>query len=298
MRSFCATTSLALMLGITAYVGLPITAAADANGTVSGGTDIGGQMGKTEPGTGTQATNGSGAQPAQKEPKDFTLTLGLGAGVAPDYEGSNDYRFVPIPMIEASWKDRLFLSNTSLSLAVISTSYLKAGPMVTYAFGRDRKDNHALRKLGNVGDSVEIGGFIDLTLDQWRLGAKLTQDVANGHGGAVGELSLAYALPLGDRFTLTAGSSLTWASKSYMESFFGISSRQSARSGLSKFNADAGFKNINFSLLGTYNFSEHWNLNMIASYSRLLGDAADSPIVKDKGSANQFMTGVGLSYTF
>ena len=35
-----------------------------------------------------------------------------------------------------------------------------------------------------------------------------------------------------------------------------------------------------------------------ASYSRLVSDAADSPIVKSFGSENQFTVGVSLSYSF
>jgi outer membrane scaffolding protein for murein synthesis (MipA/OmpV family) len=316
MRFFRATTSLAFLLGVAAYFGATSSAAADrftANGATSNGTGIGGEINDARPGsetpavptmpgetaaTDTRTDKPKDVTPKDVTPKDFTLTLGLGAGVAPDYEGSNDYRAVPIPMFEASWKERVFISNTTLSLAAISTPYLKAGPILTYAFGRSRKDNHALKGLGSVDDSVELGGFIRFTMDHWQVGAKLAQDVADGHDGAIGQIDVAYSLPLGERFTLTFGNALTWASKNYMQSFFGVSSHQAAKSGLSQFNADAGLKNLDFTVTGTYAFSEHWNLNMIAVYSRLLGDAADSPIVKDKGSPNQFMTGVGLSYSF
>ena len=33
-------------------------------------------------------------------------------------------------------------------------------------------------------------------------------------------------------------------------------------------------------------------------YSRLLGDAADSPIVSDRGSRNQLYYGIGISRAF
>jgi outer membrane scaffolding protein for murein synthesis (MipA/OmpV family) len=39
-------------------------------------------------------------------------------------------------------------------------------------------------------------------------------------------------------------------------------------------------------------------LTGLAAYSRLLGDAEDSPIVDDRGSANQLLGGVLLNYTF
>ena len=36
----------------------------------------------------------------------------------------------------------------------------------------------------------------------------------------------------------------------------------------------------------------------IGSYSRLVGDIADSPIVDNRGSASQWQAAIGLAYTF
>ena len=45
-------------------------------------------------------------------------------------------------------------------------------------------------------------------------------------------------------------------------------------------------------------FAEHWGLLVRARYARLLGNAADSPIVKDGGSADQFFIGAGIFYRY
>ena len=34
------------------------------------------------------------------------------------------------------------------------------------------------------------------------------------------------------------------------------------------------------------------------NYTRLINDAADSPIVDNRGSANQFFTGASINYSF
>jgi outer membrane scaffolding protein for murein synthesis (MipA/OmpV family) len=36
----------------------------------------------------------------------------------------------------------------------------------------------------------------------------------------------------------------------------------------------------------------------VSGYSRLLGDAADTPYTAERGSANQFIAGLGVGYTF
>ncbi|WP_370177858.1 MipA/OmpV family protein [Alteriqipengyuania sp.] len=36
----------------------------------------------------------------------------------------------------------------------------------------------------------------------------------------------------------------------------------------------------------------------VGGYSRMIGDAADSPFVAQRGSADQWLAGAGLGYTF
>ena len=48
----------------------------------------------------------------------------------------------------------------------------------------------------------------------------------------------------------------------------------------------------------TYNWSPEWSTTAFVTYKRLVGDAADSPIVKRFGSENQFGFGLTASYSF
>ena len=41
-----------------------------------------------------------------------------------------------------------------------------------------------------------------------------------------------------------------------------------------------------------------WSVHGYARYDRLVGDAADSPIVRAYGSRDQFSGGLAMSYTF
>ena len=87
----------------------------------------------------------------------------------------------------------------------------------------------------------------------------------------------------------------TYASDDYMSEFFGVSAVQSANAGLPVFGADAGIKNVTLSLSSGFDIDESWVIGARIIYSRLVGDAADSPIVDQRGSANQITVGVGLS---
>ncbi|MCP4215639.1 MAG: MipA/OmpV family protein, partial [bacterium] len=90
----------------------------------------------------------------------------------------------------------------------------------------------------------------------------------------------------------------TYASQDYMDAYFSIDADNAARSGLDTFDADAGFKDVGVEVALSYSPWERWNFTTTAGYTRLLGDAADSPIVDDEGNANQYSSGIVVTYNF
>ena len=82
---------------------------------------------------------------------------------------------------------------------------------------------------------------------------------------------------------LRFGVSATWADGDYMESYFGVSPAQSSASGHSRYKPKAGLKSVDLEAGVIYPFAGNWAVNAQVGYSRLSGDAADSPIVRDAG---------------
>ena len=72
---------------------------------------------------------------------------------------------------------------------------------------------------------------------------------------------------------------------------------QSAASaaGLPVFDADAGIKDVVFGLSSDVPVTPDWTLKLGGRYTRLLGDAAESPVVEDE---DQFSGSIGLTYRF
>lgn len=178
------------------------------------------------------ASTVSAQEPAQN---DWRVTLGGGVMLAPDYEGSDDYEFKPIPDIEINYRDSVILKNNSLSYnalrAVDPASSWRAGPRARYAFGRDQDDNAALRGLGDVDGSVELGGFVGYGAGPWSGELSVLQDVGDGHDGLVAELSGGYGFRFTPRLGARLSASMTYADDSYMQSFFGVTPAQALRSG-------------------------------------------------------------------
>ena len=229
---------------------------------------------------------------AEADKHKWSLSIGLGGGVSPDYEGSNDYEFGFGPNISATWRNTIFYRGKSLGANLIRRENFKAGLIVARAAKRKEDDNDKLEGLGDIDGGLEVGGFVSYRNKPWRFKAEARQEVDSGHEGALLELSVGKDLPLATPLVFVELGT-TWASDNYMESFFSVDSQQSANSGLKKYNADAGVKDVNLSISAGYPLTDRWRIAVMMEYKRLLGDAADSPIVDDK---NQFAAGLGLTY--
>jgi len=229
---------------------------------------------------------------AEADKRKWSLSIGLGGGVSPDYEGSNDYGFGFGPNISATWRNTIFYRGKSLGVNIIRQKNLKAGLIAARAAKRKEDDNDKLEGLGDVDGGIEVGGFVSYKNNSWRYMAEGRQEVDSGHEGALLELSVGKNLPLATPLVFVELGT-TLASDDYMESFFGVDSQQSANSGLKKYNAGAGIKDVNLSISAGYPLTDRWRVAVMVEYKRLLGDAADSPIVDDK---NQFVAGLGLTY--
>jgi MipA family protein len=75
-----------------------------------------------------------------------------------------------------------------------------------------------------------------------------------------------------------------------MDNYFGVSG---SAVGLADFDADAGFKDVYVEVGLKADLDERWSARTTLRYSRLIGDAADSPIVE---SEDQFQGLFGLTY--
>lgn len=232
---------------------------------------------------------------------DWQIAVGAGAIYKPDYQGSDDYELRAAPYLSINWRDIVFLRGSALGVnALRLDNGFRAGALLRYQFllDRDEDDNEALRGLGDIDGAVEAGVFAAYETGPWSLELALFQDVSDTYDGTMAELDIGYGVAFGDGFRFEVEASTTWADDDYLQTYFGISPEQSLASGRAEYVAEGGFKEVGLSFGLSYRLSEHWLLSSRLSYERLLGDAADSPIVADDGSPNQLSAGAFLGYRF
>jgi outer membrane protein len=123
-------------------------------------------------------------------------------------------------------------------------------------------------------------------------------DVGGTHEGFLITPSMRYWHPVTRALTVSLGGSFTYGSGDYMSTYFDVTAADATRSGLTQFSADSGIRDVRIAPMLVYSLSQSWHVAGGFIYSRLLGDAADSPIVDDRGDENQFFAGLGIVYAW
>ncbi len=226
--------------------------------------------------------------------------FGLGLGLAPDYEGSDDYQGIPLLQIRYNLDNGMYLSvlGNTLRVNLLPDKQLHLGPILRFRAERDDVDNDRVDRLRKVDTAAELGVFGSIKIDRWNFMLSAAQDVEDSHDGFLVDLSGAYTIPFDKQAMLTLFASTSYASDDYMETYFEIDANNAARSGLKRFKAEGGIKDLAFGGAYQYNIDDHWGLLGVLRYARLLGDAEDSPVVDDEGDAGQVLGGVVVNYRF
>ncbi|MFB9948963.1 MipA/OmpV family protein [Rhizobium puerariae] len=211
---------------------------------------------------------------------DWNVIVGAGVMYAPKYEGSDEFEFVPIPMISATF-GRLTIDPGGLSIDVLEANGFKVTVKGGYELGggRDEDDSKHLRGLGDIDAGGVVGTKISYETGPLEFYASVDKTIG-GSDGLVGQVGANISHHY-DRFIFSAGASATFADDNHMESYFGVTAAQSARSGLRQYEAGAGLKRFDIEASVTYMATEHWLVRGQAGVGFLTGDAKDSPIVQD-----------------
>lgn len=247
------------------------------------------------------------AKPANGKPSDWAFKIGAGAMVGPTYEGSKHYQVGPLPVAEVSWRKAVSLSPMGGLMATVrplDDKDFSVSGGIGYWGGRkesaDKEHDDALRGLGNLSSNAVGKLGVAYQYKAISAGLNLARDIGGDRDGTTITLKGGYKIYQGRDFKVSTELSTAWADDNYMGSLFGITPEQARNSvkHYSRYDAQSGMKDVRIGVNAGYDITSSVNLFALAEVGRLLGDAADSPIVKDQGSENQFKTGLGLAYRF
>ena len=258
-----------------------------------------------------------------------SVLLGLGVGFAPAYEGSDEFRIAPFPIIAPDFggdgpRRFEFRGLDDIRLHLVRFGPVSLGPLAGYDFGRDEDIDDRLVGLGDIDGGLVVGGFvsaevfatdvtsvsIDAAISTQVTGDAFDEDrFANlpnlrtrfdtdyGYGYEV-DFGASLEQDVTRTLNLAARVGAVYADDEYMRTQFGISALQAANSaalgaGLPAFDTDAGIKNVYVRTSATLDVTPRIQLRAGVGYSRLLDDAADSPVTANE---NQLSGNIGAAY--
>lgn len=244
------------------------------------------------------------------------LTIGLGAGLSPSYSGSDDYRVFPLPVITGSFGGIDFNPRPAgIAVDVVPDRKGK----VSFDFGAalrvrsdrvDQVEDAVVELLPDLDRAVEIGPTAGVSIpgilnrfDSLSFSVDALWDIAGAHQGMTVSPGITYFTPVGRGTAVSLSLSTSIVDDDFTDYYYSVTPAQSAITGLPQFQADGGIESVGANLFMAFDLSGNaldggWSLVAIGGYSRLVGDAKRTPFTNVRGSADQFLIGGGIGYTF
>jgi outer membrane protein len=232
---------------------------------------------------------------------------GLGIGTTTQWMGSSDRvgGIVPGARVQLSTHRFAELYGAILDANVLDIPNWEFGPMLTYRFGRKDVDDPVVNELPPIDGGWEGGAFagyhyvhVGSIPWRWRVGVSATTAMSGDATGGHVTPYTSFWMPLSRTVFVGVGAGVTWSTDSFMAQRFSVTPADSAASGLPVYDAEAGMRQVFAWPAVIVRVSERWFAGTGAFYQRLTGDGADSPIVTERGSPNQWTAGFGLGYAW
>lgn len=231
----------------------------------------------------------------------WALTLGGTGFVGPKFEGSNksSLQFSPIISLGKQGTGPRYVSrNDSPSVSLFDEGMFRAGIAGKLVMPRDSDDEPELKGMRNVKLGAEIGGFAEVYPTEYlRLRGEVRQGIRSHHG-IVGDLAADAFVDVTPNIRVSAGPRMRVATANYFDRYYGVSAAQAASGGPSAYDPGAGIHSVGVGGAIDWKPTENITASSFVEYRHLTGPAADSSLVRERGSRSQLVVGVSASYKF
>ncbi|MBT4486012.1 MAG: MipA/OmpV family protein [Rhodospirillaceae bacterium] len=226
--------------------------------------------------------------PAKRGPAGpLSVNVAAGAVAAPEFLGSDTIAMKPLPLLDVNYAGKLFLSTQQgIGWNAWHKRTLRAGPRITFDFGRTASDSPSLAGLPDIEVGTELGLFIESFVASWRFKGDIRKEVGGGHGGVLLNGEAAWGSRWSKKASFILGARVTYMDDTYAESYFSVAGAN-ATAARPAHAAAAGFRDINAYAQIVYDFTQSLYVATELRGTNLFEQAADSPIAE----SDVFFTG-------
>lgn len=223
--------------------------------------------------------------------QNWQVAVGLGAAYAPEVMGGEKYEASLMQSLDIAHRSGFFVSTSKgLGWSYAVNPNWQAAIFLTASEERDEKDKLTdkinFKGMGNIKSGAQAGLALNYTLGDLELSATLLNGLANRNKGRQITIGADYTAYGSEHFALILNSELTASSSDYQQRWFGVTAQQAKQSGFKAYQAGSGLTQGSVGVTAIVPLNKELRLVNTLSYKQLLGDAADSPLVKSKGSAH------------
>jgi outer membrane protein len=262
------------------------------------------------------AAEGSADQP-EPAPKGTTSaatddkwegTIGPIFNLSPDYQGAAHHKL----SVTAGFylrRGRLSISNQGafvtrraddvfrgLAFDAVRGDRVRVNLALRLDNGRRSADSPALAGIENVRRTVRMRSSATWQIsDAWKAAAGLNTDLLGRGGGNVIDIGIGHDRRISPRIVWNVGGGVNWADGRYMRSWYGVSPSESAASIYRVYTPGSGLRDVGVGTSFRMEVNPRWTALWGASYGKLLGPAASSPLTT---STRQWSLNGGIGWRF
>lgn len=221
------------------------------------------------------------------EAGDWSLQIGASVEYEAAYPGSDDYEADFRPRLSASyWLNRrvgFAIQNQAAGVIVRPTPVLWLLGGAAWLEGREGDDSDDLDGFAEIEEGFGLLlGANYYPAENWEFGVAVAQDLKDDRHGLTIEFEGEYEYEITRSWEFGVEATALWADNTYQKSWSGVSAKQSAASGLDRFTAEAGVREVSMALELEWEPHRRVEIGLEAALIALLGDAADSPLTRDE----------------
>jgi MipA family protein len=236
------------------------------------------------------------AEGANAVPK-FEGALGLVLAYKPAFSGATDRKISP-QLAGFVRYGRLTLTGAGgfttqrqddvergLDAELLRRDRVRVNLSARYDPGRRESDSEQLAGMGNIKATVRTRlGLRWQPAPHWSLSLASGLDALGNGGGYTVEAGVSRSFILDARQRVTVSAGLVAAGDRYLQTWYGVTAAQSARSGLPIYTPSEGLRDAHTGVTWRIEVNPQWAGFASLGATRLLGAAADSPLTRQSSS--------------
>ena len=213
-------------------------------------------------------------------------------GSIPKAEGNTRRTLILVPNFWVQWSNGVFLEGLNLGMQLSSDPLLQYGPLLSLGLGSTRADMTGERPKKRLVPGAFVRFY---PIYNVRIESTLENGSSPDGSGVLLETRISYRLNIAARQSVALAAGVSVGSGDYMQSTFGISREQAARTGLAVHEASGGIKSVFAGARWNWQFSRKYTLGTSVTFSQLRGSAAASPITSNPSGVSYLTS---LTYQF